>query len=143
MPPLAQKQFANMLIDRIEIFPTKREMGYLKSIHFKIPVFRSHGELTEVMTIWDYYPDILDEDGNYNGNAQEGDMPPMAFENGTVAVVEEYGEEEQKRLQKIRYERINHMRKSKGLPELTEEQFLALCRPKQFTDETIVCLCKQ
>lgn len=142
LSPLAQKQYANMLIDRIEIFPTKREMGYLKSIHFKIPVFRSHGELTDVMTIWDYYPDILDEEGNYNGNDQEGDMPRMAFENGTVAVVEEYGEEEQKRLQKIRYERINHMRKSKGLPELTEEEFLAFCRPNQITDETVVCLSK-
>ncbi len=67
-------------------------------------------------------------------------MPRMAFENGSVAVVEEYGEEEQKRLQKIRYERINHIRKSKGLPELTEEEFLALCRPNQITDESIVCL---
>lgn len=27
LSPLAQKQFANMLVDSIEIFPTKREMG--------------------------------------------------------------------------------------------------------------------
>lgn len=148
LSPLAQKQFANMLVDSIEIFPTKREMGYLKAIHFKIPILRSYGDFTDVMTIWDYYPDILDEDGNFNGYSPEDDLPERdmlkerADADGNIPVVEEYGEEEKLRLLRLRLARINTLRKEQNLPELTEEEFLANCRPKKVTDETIVCLSK-
>ena len=146
LSPLAQKQFANMLIDKVEIFPTKRDMGYLKSIHFKVPVCRNFGELTNIMTIWDYYPDILDEEGNFNGYAPEYDLPERdmlaerADENGNIVVVEEYGEQEQLRLLKMRFEQVNAIRKAKGMPELTESEFLAFCRPNQITDESVVRL---
>ena len=145
LSPLAQKQFANMLVDSIEIFPTKREMGYLKAIHFKIPVLRDYGDFTDVMTIWDYYPDILDEEGNFNGYSPEEDLPDRdmlkerADADGNIPVVEEYGEEEKLRLLRLRLARINLLRKEQNLPELTEEEFLDNCRPKKITDET-VCL---
>ncbi len=149
LSPLAQKQFANMLVDSIEIFPTKREMGYLKAIHFKIPVLRSYGDFTDVMTIWDYYPDILDEEGNFNGYSPEDDLPDRdmlgerADADGNIPVVEEYGEEEKLRLLRLRLARINTLRKEQNLPELTEEEFLANCRPKNITDESLVCLTRQ
>ena len=146
---LAQKQFANMLVDSIEIFPTKREMGYLKAIHFKIPVLRSYGDFTDIMTIWDYYPDILDEEGNFNGYSPEDDLPERdilkerADENGNIVVVEEYGKEVQHRLFNLRLARINTLRQEQGLPELTKEEYLALCRPKNITDETVAYLRKR
>ena len=148
LSPLAQKQFANMLVDSIEIFPTKREMGYLKSIHFKIPVLRDYGDFTDVMTIWDYYPDILDEDGNFNGNSLEDAIPDRdllaerADADGNIPVIDEQGEHEKIRLFKLRLVRINTIRKEKGLPELTAEEFLARCRPKEITDECVVRLSK-
>ena len=146
LSPLAQKQFANMLVDSIEIFPTKREMGYLKAIHFKIPVLRDYGDFTDVMTIWDYYPDILDENGNFNGYSPENDLPDRdmlkekADADGNIPVIDEQGEQEKVRLFKLRLARINAMRKEQKLPELTAEEFLALCRPKQITDETVARL---
>lgn len=136
LSPKAQKQLANLLVDSIEIFPDKRDMGYLKTIHFKIPVFTNNGLKTDV-TIWDNYPDILDENGNFNGYSPEDKLPERdllgerADENGNIVVVEEYSKEEQDRLMKLRLERINKQRKEKGLQEITEEQYLKLCRPKK------------
>ena len=149
LSPLAQKQFANMLVDSIEIFPTKREMGYLKAIHFKIPVLRDYGDFTDVMTIWDYYPDILDEEGNFNGNSLEDAIPDRdmlterADYTGYVPVIDEQGEQEKIRLFKLRLARINTLRAEQGLPELTAEEFLARCRPREITDESVVCLTKK
>ena len=137
-----------MLVDSIEIFPTKREMGYLKAIHFKIPVLRDYGDFTDVMTIWDYYPDILDEEGNFNGYSPEDDLPERdmlkerADADGNIPVIDEQGEQEKIRLFKLRLARINTLRAEQGLPELTAEEFLARCRPKEITDESIVCLSK-
>lgn len=142
LSPKAQKQLANLLVDSIEIFPDKRDMGYLKTIHFKIPVFTNNGLKTDV-TVWDNYPDILDENGNFNGYSPEDELPERdllkerADENGNIVVVEEYGKEEQDRLMKLQLEHINKQRKEKGLQEITEEQFLNICRPKQITDETV------
>lgn len=122
LSPLAQKQFANMLVDSIEIFPTKREMGYLKAIHFKIPVLRDYGDFTDVMTILDYYPDILDEEGNSNGYSPEDDLPERdmlkerADANGNIPVIDEQGEQEKIRLFKLRLARINTLRAEQGLP---------------------------
>lgn len=48
------------------------------------------------MTIWDYSPDILDENGNFNGYSPEDDLPDVdmlkekADADGNIAVVEEY-----------------------------------------------------
>ena len=98
------------------------------------------------MTIWDYYPDILNEEGNFNGYTPESDSPERntlaerADEDGNIVVVEEYGEQEQLRLLKLRFERVNTIRKAKGLPELTEAEFLAYCRPNQITDEAVCML---
>ena len=148
LSPLAQKQFANMLVDSIEIFPTKPEMGYLKAIHFKIPVLRDYGDFTDVMTIWDYYPDILDEEGNSNGYSPEDDLPERdmlkerADANGNIPVIDEQGEQEKIRLFKLRLARINTLRAEQGLPGLTAEEFLARCRPKEITDESVVILTK-
>ena len=87
-----QKKMANLLIESIEVFPTKRAMGYLKTIHFSVPVV-SGGEIKKTMTIWDEYPDILDEEGNFNGYNPEDDLPPSggfeADEDGNVAVQDE------------------------------------------------------
>ena len=83
---------ANLLIESIEVFPTKRAMGYLKTIHFSVPVV-SGGEIKKAMTIWDEYPDILDEEDNFNGYNPEDDLPPSggfeADEDGNIAVQDE------------------------------------------------------
>ena len=92
-----EKQFGKEKIIRydlnaIEIFPTKRAMGYLKTVHFSVPVV-SGGEIKKTMTIWDEYPDILDEEGNFNGYNPEDDLPPSsgfeADEDGNVVVQDE------------------------------------------------------
>ena len=62
---------------------------------------------------------------------------------GNIVVVEEYGKEEQDRLMKLQLEHINKQRKEKGLQEITEEQFLNICRPKQITDETVALLVRK
>ena len=63
-------------------------MGYLKTIHFSVPVV-SGGEIKKTMTIWDEYPDILDEEGNFNGYNPEDELQPSggleADEDGNVA----------------------------------------------------------
>ena len=85
LPEADQKKIANVLIDSIEIFPTKRAFGYLKTIHFSFPVL-SGDEIKQTMTIWDTHPDILDEDGNFNGYNPEDDLPPVEMETGTLVV---------------------------------------------------------
>lgn len=90
MSEAEQKKVANILIDSIEIFPTKRAYGYLKTIHFSFPIL-SGDEIKQTMTIWDEYPDILDEDGNFNGYNPEDDLPPVDMETGTIVVHPEGG----------------------------------------------------
>ena len=85
LPEADQKKIANVLIDSIEIFPTKRAFGYLKTIHFSFPVL-SGDEIKQTMTIWDTHPDILDEEGNFNGYNPEDDLPPVEMETGTIVV---------------------------------------------------------
>ena len=41
------------------------------------------------MTMWDSYPDILDEDGNLNGYNLEDDLQPMQIADGTIVVYDE------------------------------------------------------
>ena len=88
LPDAMQKRIANVLIESIDIFPTKRAYGYLKTIHFSFPVL-SGDEIKQTMTIWDSYPDILDEDGNFNGYNPEDDLPPMQIPDGTIVVYDE------------------------------------------------------
>ena len=101
------------------------------------------------MTIWDYYPDILDEEGNFNGNSLEDAIPDRdmlterADSTGYVPVIDEQGEQEKIRLFKLRLARINTLRAEQGLPELTAEEFLARCRPREITDESVVCLSRE
>lgn len=45
------KKDAINLIMALRLFTTKREMGCLKAIHFKIPVLRDYGNYNAVMTI--------------------------------------------------------------------------------------------
>ena len=85
LPEADQKKIANVLIDSIEIFPSKRAFGYLKTIHFSFPVL-SGDEIKQTMTIWDTHPDILDEEGNFNGYNPEDDLPPVEMETGTIVV---------------------------------------------------------
>ncbi len=84
----------------------------------------------------------MDDEGNFNGYSPEDELTETALPTGTVPVVEEYGEQEKQRLFKLRLQRINNIRKEQGLPEMTEDEFVALCRPKQITDESICLLQK-
>ena len=85
LPEAEQKKIANVLIESIDIFPTKRAYGYLKTIHFSFPVL-SGDEIKQTMSIWDTHPDILDEEGNFNGYNPEDDLPPVEMETGTIVV---------------------------------------------------------
>ena len=149
LTPIAQKRYANMVVDSIELFPSKRDAGYIKSVRFKVPVFYNQDKLIDTVTVWDKYPDILNEEGNFNGYCPENELPDRdmlaerADESGLIPVVEEYGEEERLRLLKLRLKSFNTYRKKNGLPEITEEEFLALCRPNQITDESVVCLSRE
>ncbi len=49
-------------------------------------MLRNYGDFTDVMTIRDYYPDILDEYGNFNGYSPEDNLPPVDMETGTIVV---------------------------------------------------------
>ena len=114
-----------------------------------MPVFRNYDDFTDVMTIWDYYPDILDEEGNFNGYAPEDELPERdmlaerADEEGNIVVVEEGSEEERARSLALRRERINTMRAHQGLPPISEEEYLAYCRRKDITDECVVSLVRK
>lgn len=154
LSPIAKKRYAEMVVDSIELFPSKRDAGYIKSVRFKVPVFQKQDELTNIITVWDKYPDILDEEGNFNGYCPEDDLPDRdmlaerADENGYIPVVEDIEIEAEEIIVddsvfEMKFESFNTFRRKNGFPELTEEDFLALCRPKQITDETVVCLNKQ
>lgn len=49
----------------------------------------SGDEIKQTMSIWDTHPDILDEDGNFNGYNPEDDLPPVEMETGTIVVHDE------------------------------------------------------
>jgi hypothetical protein len=71
-------------------------------------------------------------------------LEERADEDGNIVVVDEgdihddWGE-----MLKLRIEQINRIRRLKGLPELTMEEYFANCRPNQITDESIVCLVRE
>ena len=57
-----QKEILGAMVESIEIFPTKRDNGYLKKINFHIPLFPD--DKGNCFTIWDMFPGLLDENGN-------------------------------------------------------------------------------
>lgn len=86
-----KKKLMRRLIKNIEIYPEKGEYGYLKSIEFAFPVFKSHltDEQSSIYTIHDEYPGLLDENGMLTDyDPTEGYiMPePELDENGCVPV---------------------------------------------------------
>lgn len=64
LSPDKQKKIARALVSKIELFPTKRAYGYIKSIYFSIPII-SKEEIENQYTIWDEHPEILDDEGNF------------------------------------------------------------------------------
>ena len=62
-----KKKLMHKLVKNIEIYPEKKAYGYLKSIEFAFPVFKS--DLTEdkdtIYTIQDAYPGLIDENGEF------------------------------------------------------------------------------
>jgi len=62
-----KKKLMQRLVKSIEIYPTKRAYGYLKSIEFAFPVFKSRltDERDTIYTIQDEYPDIIDDEGEF------------------------------------------------------------------------------
>ncbi len=69
-PPSFKKRICNRIISSIEIFPKRAEYGYLKAVHFNAPVYYSQDHVT----ILDMHPDILDENGNFNGYTPEWEV---------------------------------------------------------------------
>ena len=49
----------------------------------------SGDEIKQTMSIWDTHPDILDDEGNFNGYNPEDDLPPVEMEAGTIVVHDE------------------------------------------------------
>ncbi len=86
-----KKQLMRKLVKSIDIYPEKKAYGYLKSIEFKFPIFKSAltDEKDTIYTIQDAYPDIIDENGEFTGyDPDEGYVfpEPELDENGCVAV---------------------------------------------------------
>ena len=60
-----KKKLMQRLIKNIEIYPEKKSFGYLKSIEFAFPVFKSRltDETSTIYTIQDELPGVIDRDG--------------------------------------------------------------------------------
>ena len=86
-----KKKLMQRLVKSIQIYPEKKAYGYLKSIEFKFPIFKSAltDEKDTIYTIQDAYPDIIDENGEFTGyDPDEGYVfpEPELDENGCVTV---------------------------------------------------------
>lgn len=84
-----KKKLMQRLVKSIEIYPTKRAYGYLKSIEFAFPVFKSHltDERDTIYTIQDKYPDIIDDEGEFTGYDPSDEYVPVEpelDENGCI-----------------------------------------------------------
>lgn len=66
-----KKERCNEMIDYIEVFPNKRESGYLKTIHFKVPI-NNNNNITDTLSIWDL-DSTIDKDGNFDKDVKEPD----------------------------------------------------------------------
>ena len=129
-PPSFKKRICNRIISSIEIFPKRAEYGYLKAVHFNAPVYYSQDHVT----IWDMHPDILDENGNFNGYTPEWEVPEEIKKKwdcseDVIGYPEDYVSEESKRIAE-EYERK------------AEERMKFYSDLMKHTDETVVLLSK-
>ena len=62
-----KKRLLNRIIKSVEVYPDKRAVGYLKSIEFAFPIFKSNltNEKDTIYTVQDEYPNLLDENGEF------------------------------------------------------------------------------
>ena len=71
----------------------------MKAVHFNAPVYYSQDHVT----IWDMHPDILDENGNFNGYTPEWEVPEEIKKKwdcseDVIGYPEDYVSEESKRI---------------------------------------------
>ena len=130
-PPSFKKRICNRIISSIEIFPKRAEYGYLKAVHFNAPVYYSQDHVT----IWDMHPDILDENGNFNGYTPEWEVPEEIKKKwdcseDVIGYPEDYVSEESKRIAE-EYERK------------AEERMKFYSDLMKHTDETVVLLSRE
>ena len=92
-----KKKLMHKLVKNIEIYPEKKAYGYLKSIEFAFPVFKS--DLTEdkdtIYTIQDAYPGLIDENGEFTDyDPDEGYVipEPELDKNGCIPVYPDEGD---------------------------------------------------
>ncbi len=137
-----KKKLMQKLVKNIEIYPDKREFGYLKSIEFAFPIFKSRlsDERDTVFTIQDNYPDILDEDGRFNGYDPSDEyimQEPEIGEDGCVVVYPDESDyfEENGCLPPEHLRSKISLEAEKFLMEQQEK-----IPPKETTDETVVLL---
>ena len=84
-----KKKLMQKLVKNIEIYPEKKAYGYLKSIEFTFPIFKSNltDETDTIYTIQDAYPELLDENGEFTDYDPDEDYvipEPELDENGCV-----------------------------------------------------------
>lgn len=92
-----KKKLMQRLVKNIEIYPEKKAFGYLKSIEFAFPVFKSRltDEQSTIYTIQDEYPGIIDGEGEFTDfDPDEGYVipEPELDENGCAAVYPDEGD---------------------------------------------------
>lgn len=85
-----KKRLMKRLVKNIEIYPEKKAFGYLKSIEFAFPVFKSRltDEQSTIYTIQDEYPGIIDDEGeftDYDPADEYEAIEPEMDSNGCVA----------------------------------------------------------
>jgi site-specific DNA recombinase len=84
-----KKKLMQKLVKNIEIYPEKKAYGYLKSIEFTFPIFKSNltDETDTIYTIQDAYPGLVDENGEFTDYDPDEDYEipePALDENGCV-----------------------------------------------------------
>lgn len=140
-----KKKLMQRLVKSIEIYPTKRAYGYLKSIEFAFPVFKSRltDDTSTIYTIQDAYPDIIDDEGEFTGYDPSDEHKSQGFnteENGCITIYPDETEfyEEHSCLS------TDHQRSKSSLEEsvLLQEGRKKFLR-KETTDECVVSLIKK
>ncbi len=111
-----KKKLMQRLVKNIEIYPTKRAFGYLKSIEFEFPVFKSR--LTEerdtIYTIQDAYPDIIDDEGEFTGYDPSDEhvyAEPELDENGCIVAYPDETDEYENYVSVSSKKKNNNLRK--------------------------------
>lgn len=68
-----------MFAQYVEIFPTKRDSGYLKTIHFKVPISFNGEENVHEISLWDI-DSTIGKDGNIDPMVHVPDEDELADE---------------------------------------------------------------